>query len=574
MSDTAPPRRIIATEDELQELVGLALKSGTLDLRNCNIEIQFRLNKHLYFFGQGSDENEFNCNFKIVFGDVCFKDGFIAENITFNQPLERLSYTNVLEIFSRKSLIQGYISFKGSCKFNEEVNFENCAFSEEVNFLNCLFSKKATFDRSHFKNPVNIQHCTFPQGVSFLGVVLEEKLSFENNYNIKDACFQSAIFKKHVSFGGSEFTNSSSFLRSTFEESIDSEGGVDFTGCTFTDSANFEQSSFRHSFSFNSVTLDNPNGKDGLNFSNCIFWKKSEFENFDLNQGNLTFENAVFKDLITFYPKALSGNIKISKPTLDEKDSRLVFEFNKTEGNGIVEFNEIVHDYDGMKLKLRNLNKLSDTANKPSIMFNNCGFHGKNVHFNNVDMKYVWFKGGNYISGMIFQHCTWPKKKIFGFSTYHTINLDEDTPPKDKPIIFAELKQKLDAVGEKQIGNDFYFWQMYHQRGCFDLIGDLYLSISHFGLNWWRSLILYIGFVILFHKIYFGLLLSSDNAWLISLIASFPFLLGGFFSGFGLNFINETKDSLQLVIYLVVQAIIQGFLLFQIGAAIRNKVKR
>jgi hypothetical protein len=53
--------------------------------------------------------------------------------------------------------------------------------------------------------------------------------------------------------------------------------------------------------------------------------------------------------------------------------------------------------------------------------------------------------------------------------------------------------------------------------------------------------------------------------------------MGGFFSGSGSSLLQDVSNDLWLMLFLIIfvgQTLIQTFLLFQIGAAIRNKVKR
>ena len=164
----------------------------------------------------------------------------------------------------------------------------------------------------------------------------------------------------------------------------------------------------------------------------------------------------------------------------------------------------------------------------------------------------------------------------FEFKAIHK-NTDEIIEKASKAemwaSIYANLKAKADEQGERQLGNDYFFWQLYFQKtNAKNWENWFYLHTSAYGLSVALPLI---GFSLIYG---IGVLLYTGNAfrdpWLTSLSGSFPLIL---------NEVEPIQNAIKNVatkmggwfypLY-ILQHLIQGYLLFQIGAAIRNKVKR
>ncbi|MCS6267727.1 MAG: hypothetical protein H2174_09205 [Vampirovibrio sp.] len=227
--------------------------------------------------------------------------------------------------------------------------------------------------------------------------------------------------------------------------------------------------------------------------------------------------------------------------------------------------------------------------------------------FTNVAMENVTVTRGNTVKGMLFDHCHFkekalPKKfpdNLLGHLEFKALVSSEMDSIKDLALMYASLKTTATEGGETQLANDFHFWQQYYQGKLkFSPWNTIYKYTSAYGqdvklpLAWFFSLFI--------NGIYFYALALTDfnttslqngidyfnNLWVkglpISISSSLPFMFSD----------NDTIKALLPILpqtirfdwdfwrvvgfYFgyILQHLAQGFVLFQIGAAIRNKVKR
>jgi hypothetical protein len=280
----------------------------------------------------------------------------------------------------------------------------------------------------------------------------------------------------------------------------------------------------------------------------------------------------------------------------------LDYKKQKEEQNWGLAINFMECDGDAVRVKIRNLSEES----KAKIEFKDCHFYGKNVAFTNVAMKNVSIDGGNTVKGMLFDHCHFEPtqltqgllknlkfKALAGEEQW--LNSQDKEKIKERALIYASLKTTATEGGETQLANDFHFWQQYYQGKLqFSLWNTLYKYTSAYGLSiglpfWWFVCLFIIGVY------FYALTLTNFNAtplqngidyfnnlWIkglpLSVSSSLPFMFAD--NENVKNLLKEVKitgaDLKPLAFYAgyIVQHLAQGFLLFQIGAAIRNKVKR
>ncbi len=147
-------------------------------------------------------------------------------------------------------------------------------------------------------------------------------------------------------------------------------------------------------------------------------------------------------------------------------------------------------------------------------------------------------------------------------------------------LIYAHLKKQAVEAGDTQLSNDFHFWQQYYQGQLPEnerfSWNQFYLYTSAYGtsvrlpLIWFSAigLLFGCGYASIFHQL-------IENGFLTSLSASVPFVFNDVkIMKDAIDAITKTDATWLFCSLYILQHLIQGYLLFQIGAAIRNKVKR
>jgi hypothetical protein len=519
---------VISTEKDLEELVRQALVSGVLDLENCRINVDFNLAELLLVCGQTKVPLE---NYSWLAGVKCpfsVKCPFIvqANRTCFKQYFSCLSYKTAIN-FSKGATFR-------DATFSEQANFWSTTFSEQVDFWNTTFSQEPSFSFATFSKEATFRHATFSKGANF----------------------NSAIFSEWATFRDATFSELASFSFATFSKE------AFFSFATFSKEAFFRDATFVKKTSFKEVHI--------------------------LENATLIFDHITTHDYLGIIPSELNGEIIIKDPRFESDKRSLVVDLEQCspESKGIVSFKNIEMDEKKTCIKLRNLK--SDSGVK--VHFTDCNFHGENVVLRHVDFEKINIEGGTLAKGFDFGYLDPTPLTItlgcLGFPIhcqFQAIHKNRKLPENKLKMwasIYANLKAKADEKGERQLGNDYFFWQQYFQRvehqPPFCNFNEIYLCSSTYGLNFKLPLFYFTAYLFAFALFYMMTALHSfREGFLVSLSASIPFVF---------NDIDTIQNTIALIaikenwwwfypLY-ILQHLIQGYLLFQIGAAIRNKVKR
>jgi hypothetical protein len=493
---------------------------GKLDISNCEITETFDLEKLI----------------------LAHKEKVSEDEIQTWKPRSRTLYPTNVSL--PKQCVQ--IPF--------EINARHTVFNCEVLFMNktgkekeYYFEKKVDFFKSHFQQKVRFASVTFQEEITF------DHAEFNGRPNDGHAStsypFNNNSFKKEVSFYKTIFTHETCFYNCSFEEK------TDFTETDFVSKASFENTTFAKHTSFKKIKIQ--------------------------EKATLHFDHITTHDYFGIIPSVFKGEIIIKDPTLESDRRSLVLDFKDCyQDKGKATFEGVEIDNDRTCLKVRNL----PIGSKVTVDFEKCGFYGKSVAFTDVYMKQVSITGGNYVSGMAFYHCEWVKYNPYYVSfKWHYIFLDMflmrgftfKALLKDLILIYAHLKKQAVEAGDTQLSNDFHFWQQYFQGQLPEnkrfSWNQFYLYTSAYGTSVRLPLIWFICVIGIF-TLFYALLTKVPQ----------PTLMFAFRTSIenSLPLIRWTRSSLfnthptPYLLLSILQHLIQGYLLFQIGAAIRNKVKR
>jgi hypothetical protein len=603
---TPPPQRTITTTDELQALVAHALVSGTLDISDYIIDVEFNLPDLLKHCGQPEIEVEIENK----------EDGRIKIR-TIECPFGlNASHT----------------------KFNKKVNCKNATFLQKVNFASTTFIDGAIFSSINFKDEACFH------SAEFLAV------SFESSIFNKDAQFSGAKFKGRTMFSSARFDRLGLFSNTLFK------GEAAFASVKFNKLATFNHSTFdRRAVFYNSEF------NEYTNFDSAVFNGEADFAtvfngitSFNLVTFNqeACFVSAVFKQKVTF-EKLIKTNdgiltLDISRCQITDNGC-LVIDYKEPNSNPpmLLKLEGIECDGDAVRVKIRDLSPESNAK----IEFKKCYFYGKNVAFTNVAMKNVTVTRGNTVKGMLFDHCHFEEQELpkqfpdnlLGDLKFKALVSSEMDSIKDLALLYASLKTTATNGGETQLANDFHFWQQYYQGKLkFSLWNTLYKYTSAYGQDVKLPLIWFVALLITFACFYtlflkptllpieallifsfigtYSLLPAIVEYTILKKLNIFSFVYYGIIAIFSIVLLfcvlelnetlvkglpisisgslpfmfsdNETIKALlptlpKSISYdwdfwrvvgfyfgYILQHLTQGFVLFQIGAAIRNKVKR
>ncbi len=594
----------ITTQLQLHALVSEALVTGELKLDNRQIGgveyLEFNLAEILLSFKQMITPYEgkehipvkFNieCPFSIDAQNTIFAFSFSARtNDTATIFLKQVNFGSYFASanFSNATFMKD--AYFGSSRF-QQVDFQDIKFIQHAYFMCSVFFQRPNFCNTIFKEYTLFGFAYFQEGADFARTVFEDEVNFQEAYFSNDAEFSSVKFK-YVNFSQVTFL-----------------GIVNLSSCTFSEKPHFWKNIFTKK----------------ANFYGTTFEKESSFkEVVILNGAILNFDHIKTHDYFGIIPTVFNGEIIIKDPTLESDKRSLVIDLGSLlnsldvfpsngfiyhffkylnflyllglshyveESNGKVNFNNVEIDNDRTCLKVRNLKEDS----KVTVHFQDCGFYGKNVAFTKVAMQHVFIQGGNYVSGMGFYHCDWAKDRpwfkhlkyphtLADMLTFRAMSFEKQPTDKELMLIYAHLKTQAVDAGDVQLSNDFHFWQQFYQGKFPEHKGlswsNFYLYTSAYGVSALLPFTWFIVFFIWFTYIYgasFQQPIENNffNGLYTSISASVPFVF---------NDINIMQDAIEAIatqenwwfypIY-ILQHLIQGYLLFQIGAAIRNKVKR
>ncbi len=527
MSEERQYRRVITTQEELHVLVSEALVTGVLDISHCKVEVEFNIAELLGVLNLRQERIEPTrlslsslrvalrvfCPFQIDASDSCFLNDVsdVQQEIIV-----------VLVDDDKKSVGVERDKEKTSVFFEERLNFSNSVFEKNVNFSNSVFNKAVEFGGVRFKQEATFRKVSF-QKAGFYNTTFEAGGSFENT-----------DFNGAVEFGASKFSELVHFIHTTF----------------------VKKASFKQIV----VSPNTDYSDDGSHLAKIP----------------LFFKYITLHDELEIVPASLQGNINITSPNIESDKSLVVLDFENcaADSQGSVSLQGLKVYKDGIHLTILNLKKDSNVE----VHFQDSGFYGKNVAFTNVGMKQVIIQGGNDVAGMAFYRCEWESDypdvwfNLWGWLAFRGFKgLDLEANSQKIADAYAQLKVRALEAGDIQLSNDFHFWHQWHQRKR-KVWNPFYLHTSAYGLTVALPLI---GFSLTYG---IGVLLYTGDAfqdpWLTSLSGSFPLVL---------NEVEPIQNAIKQVatkmggwfypLY-ILQHLIQGYLLFQIGAAIRNKVKR
>ena len=313
-------------------------------------------------------------------------------------------------------------------------------------------------------------------------------------------------------------------------------------------------------------------------FSYATFLQHTSFKEIAVLEGaKLHFDRIHTENYLGIIPKVLEGIVTIEDPTLYSEHHSLVVDFKKCEphNTGTVLFENVNYDNDRVAIKILNLKEDSNI----NVNFKDCGFYGKNVAFTKVAMKQISITGGNNVLGMAFYNCYWDSMMPelwfnrcgwLNFRAFEGIKAEHE---RELIESYGYLKNRVLEAGDAQLSNDFHFWHQFYQRQK-KFWNPFYLCTSAYGLSMGLPLFIFTSSFFLFSLAYMWNLHSFTESNFVSLSASVPFVF---------NDVEVIKQKVELIatqenwwfypLY-ILQHLMQGYLLFQIGAAIRNKVKR
>jgi hypothetical protein len=315
-------------------------------------------------------------------------------------------------------------------------------------------------------------------------------------------------------------------------------------------------------------------------------------------EGRLYFYNCSLEKSLIFTPNKIRGILYFEETLFTTEASFVWLDFKQIDNPKLgkehksfsnVTFKDIHFQNEQTVIRVHNIKEDSDVK----IHFKKCGFYGKNVAFTNVAMRCVAIQGGNYVSGMSFYHCDWASIHSFlglKFRAFQGIKSSDRSKIAES---YGNLKVSALDAGDAQLSNDFHFWHQWHQwenlyKKRLWNWNNFYRITSAYGMSVRLPLFWFLlTFLILWLP--YDLLLRGQVStcceslphWIpfeglfVSGSASIPFI----FSDAELIKSLMPKDTThwQTVAFYglyILQHLIQGYLLFQIGAAIRNKVKR
>jgi hypothetical protein len=539
--------RVISTQLELHALVSEALVTGELNLSKCKIDIDFNLSDLLRAFDQAkvpcdkpiikfSEE----CPFSINANYATFTGNTYFINITFKEKADFYRAIFTVGANFMDATFQGKTSFKA-------VTFTNMAY-----FANAIFTSETTFRNARFTGIANFVFTTFIVGANFIDSTFQGKTFFVD-----------ATFTGNTYFKVTKFSEQANFMSASFSKD------VAFDSSTFSKEADFKFATFSKEADFKSTT----------------FTEQADFRNVKITEGSsLDFYSITLHDYFEIVPASLQGNVNITSPKFEGQKSQLdvnLLNCNNQNSQGSVTFDDLKMNQDRIYITVRNL---KEEVENVEIKFETCNFYGKNISFKKVKIDAVNFDDVDDISGFDFDLLK-PKDLPqtilpfnFEFKAIHK-NTDGIIQKAKKAemwaSIYANLKAKADEQGERQLGNDYFFWQLYFQKpNAKNWENGFYFHTSAYGLSVGLPLLTFGICFLLFSLGYMWNLHSFTESNLVSLSASVPFVF---------NDVEVIKQKVELIatqenwwfypLY-ILQHLIQGYLLFQIGAAIRNKVKR
>ncbi|MFM7468768.1 MAG: hypothetical protein ACKO37_04655 [Vampirovibrionales bacterium] len=480
-------------------------------------------------------------------------DEFSLDEITSQEELD----TKLTEWLENPGNIP--LVFKGTCHFelriqnmrdlNFTIEFQNCVFEKPVKIKSVIFQEGFTFSNCTFENTLNIENCEFHKRFAIfssrcLKSAKVEKTKVFGNFIIDNTHFESGgVFEVSYHDGGKAEIQNINYASSgtlffkqydqegdTIESQKNTSSNTDCVPLTFRKCYLPPSTIYLIQWDLGHVSIEGGNGLTGFIFDQCIFP--------DSTTRQFPIENikTYLTELINLYNKPAQFLNKI-----------------------IDLYNKITHF----------TNKTIIYCNKTTQFLNKIII---NLFFF-FDHFFTWWVHHGSLPPSLHEKYTSPTEAMQGRITY------------------SQLKAKAQERGEVQLAHSFYFWESWFRlRGVTNCISPegvllrLYLYSSHFGLSIGLPIVwLFINsrvFAWIYHSLNAPCLVNNTNQsiwlkhWWTSLNLSLP-------TDYFIKKTLETtwKKAMSchptlMSVSVTCQLIIQGFLVFQLIAAIRNKVKR
>jgi hypothetical protein len=391
-----------------------------------------------------------------------------------------------------------------------------------------------------FKVPFKLifSKCSFMEFTNFNGATFEKDIQFLGTSFKSDTMFMKTVFKSKADFSFAEFVKDVRFSSSLFKEE------VSFTKARFNGTANFSQTTF----------------KRNAQFAYVVFYNDADFT-VSIVEQQISFISSIFRQGGTFVGCTFG------------EQSQLIF------GKVVVSSEPLYFD------TVANVKFSANYLNPNIIQLVGC------------DLTHLNVTEGNGLTGFSFDNCTWPTQRLglwkwWGLlATFKALPKGLHKPLEKKPeegkMVYARLKEQAKESGQAQLASDFYFWQMWFSlqtvpgwKRFFDLKQYYYMA-SHFGLSITLPLLWFVAWGLGFSWVYggletwpipqgFGGLANFWQSMNLSLPTDF-FVKDSFESTWPLVKVRHPQLSSVL---LTLQLLIQGFFVFEMASAIRNKVKR
>jgi uncharacterized protein YjbI with pentapeptide repeats len=469
--------------------------------------------------------------------------------------------------------------------FKSPAYFDNATFEGEADFGRSRFECGVYFKHTSFINKVDFAYSEFIGEPNFIGAIFHSLTKFYRAEFISKPLFDDVEFKNVVTFKRALFINDSSFFGTTFLQKawfhhVEFRDLTQFTNTVFEDEVDFTSSTFGGKVWFSGSQF-----KDKTHFENTTFTREAAF-NFAV------FHNkpCIFRNI------TLKSESKIDFTCLSfEGDGHLRIENINFREESYLTFYKITTSDDKPRILIRD-DTLNEADGQPeSITFTDCSFSPNNVQVQQLHTQRLKVQGGNGLVGFNFSHCLWPQQSVLGWlGKGLTLRVHPNHPddpnanPQAQKLLYERLKQQAQTDGDHQLAGEFYFWQQWFKwlipkQHLLDWwVQTLYLAASAFGLSVMRPL-LWLVVVMGVATTVLGCFDGQGWGWPsvgMGFKAATHVLPG--LSTQGLSWAYDTNPKLQLpasglvlwvsLYYLYVVTI--GFLLFQLGAAIRGKVKR
>ncbi len=539
---------------------------------------------------------------EVKFLHTIFEQQVDFSHATFLDTIECFSTRFKTDVYFTKSYFNHDIYFDSatfeksasfeSATFEGKFNFRKTVFKESAFFSNAQFEKKADFDNATFEKDVNFSETLFQESTDFQSVTFFNDVRFSEAKLMNKVDFCKATFVKWAFFHETIFTKHTSFK----EVKILENGGLNFDHITTHDYLGIIPSILNGEIIITDPTLESDRRSLVVDLEHCleestgkVFFKKIEVDNDRtcLKIRNLPTSSNVTVDFekCGFYGK----NVAFTKVDMQH--------VSITGGNYVAgmafyhcewakerpSFDFLGHPhtlFDMLEFRTMNFNRDRDqavTQERPS---------------ESIDPLLV-----AELQSMPIEELILLGKQLDTLEgsskPVRAIPSNKKYPSKEElMLIYAHLKTQAVEGGDVQLSNDFHFWQQFYQGKFPEHQGfswsNFYLYTSAYGVSVRLPLFWFLlTFLILWLPYDFFLIGQVSTCcealphWIpleglfVSGSASIPFIFSD--SELIKSLMPKNTTHLQTLVFYglyIVQHLIQGYLLFQIGGAIRNKVKR